>query len=164
MSDAIARPWISRTIAILIGIVGADGVLLYGAQLTTVGGSSFLLLLPLFALGCSLAGVLAAVGLWRFRWWGWWVGTWYGILSALVTLMPYVIFGRRAGGNVLVSVLLLLLAASVAYLFTPSVRASYRVTAGWRMVPLKVVGIALVCYLLFLVPFVPAIMATWFSR
>jgi hypothetical protein len=77
----------SRIVAILLGGIGAYGVLTSASLLTTAvtaaGGWLSIFFLPFFALLFSLAGLLAAAGLWRFRPWSWWVAAWYCIVSAL---------------------------------------------------------------------------------
>jgi hypothetical protein len=152
-------------VAVVIGIVAIDGLLLNGLQLIGAGGWSFLLLLPLFSLLCSLAGAWSAYQMWCFRPLGWWVAAWYCIFGLLGTFAPSLIFGRFPDLGALQVVWLFLLCVSLAYLFTPSTMVFYRISAGWRRASVSVVGAALLCILvLFAYPAYFAVRATWFSN
>jgi hypothetical protein len=143
MSGGIARTWLSRIVATLIGTLAVAGALQNGPQLITYGSWSLLLSLPLFAFLCSLAGAVAAVGLWLFKSWAWWIATWFCAFNLLGTLAAAVIYGQPLPVDL--STWLLVVAASLAYLFTPSVRASYRIVAIWRAALPRILGGAVLC-------------------
>ena len=147
MIGGLPHRWAARLAAIVVGIAAADGVLVYGWQLLGFSGWSFLLLLGFVSLLCSLAGVLGAVGTWRFRSWGWWLAAWFCLFGILGALVPYAIFGRRLGLGLFQIGWVLALGAGLTYLLTPSVRGAYRITASLHAVLSRILGAALLCIL-----------------
>jgi hypothetical protein len=131
----------------VLGIVALDGLLFSGSQVIGAGGWSFLLLLPLFSLLCSLAGAWSAYQMWWFRPLGWWVAAWFCLFGLLGIFAPSIIFGRLPELDALRTVWLSLLCVSLAYLFTPSTMVFYRISAGRGTASLGVVGAALLCML-----------------
>ena len=161
MNGNLAHRWFARLVAATIGISAINSVLFNGSQL--IGGWSFVSLLPLFALFCSLVGVWGAIEMWRFRPLGWWIAAWFGMFSALSALAPLLILGGRPTLDALQIGWVLLLCVSLAYLFTPNAMTFYRISAGWRTASLGVLGAAVLCVvLLFAYPAYFVVRATWF--
>jgi hypothetical protein len=165
VARGVGRQWLSRLLAILIGIDAAAGVLFGVWQLIPgLGVWSFLLLVGLFGLLCSVAGVLGAIGLWRSQRLGWWIAAWFCLFNVLGTFAPFAILGRRPEFDAFQAGWIVLLCSSIAYLFTPSVRAAYRITAAWPVAFLRILGVVLLCILLQLGYTVYIVVrATWFS-
>jgi hypothetical protein len=164
MNRTVAHRWMSRVVAALIGVSAAANVLFNGSQLVGFGGWSFVLLLGLFALIFSFAGVVGAIWLWKFQPLGWWIAAWFCLFSLLSALAPFAIFGRLPELDTLQSGWLLAMGASLVYLFTPSARAAHRITAQWPKASVKIFGAGLLCVLLqfgYSAYFVAR--ATWFS-
>src|SRR5690349_6524282 len=119
MNRTLTLRWLSRLVAVTIGVTAIDSVLFTGSQLIGLSGWSFVLLVPLFVLLCSLAGVWGAIEMWRFDPLGWWVTAWFCVFSVLGSLAPYLIFGRLPELDALRTGWLLVLCVSLAFLFTP---------------------------------------------
>ena len=137
---------ISATIAIVIGVVAAANVAFYALQVGGFSGNIILfVLLPLFGALCSLAGVLGAVGAWRFKSWGWWLATWYCAFSIFGAFAPFVILWRMPPTDLMQISWLLFVVAALAYFFMPSVRASYGVRAAPGRAGAVVFAAGLIC-------------------
>ena len=122
---------ISSAVAIVIGLVAAASVVFYGAQVGRLSGDIVLfVLLPLFGTSCSLAGVLGAVGAWRFKRWGWWLVTWYCVFSIFGVFAPFFILGQVPASHSMQFSWFLFVVAALGYFFMPSVRASYGVSGS----------------------------------
>ena len=155
-----SRPWVARLLAMLIGIDAALGVFFTGWQLMSFSGWSFLLLLGAFNLFCSVVGVLGAIGLWRFKWWGWWIAAWYFVFSVFGALAPFVVFPRWPEFDLVGGGWLLVCCMSLAYLFTASAWVAYRVAASRRMAAFRIIGAAALCTALQF----GAVGATWLTN
>ena len=138
---------LSALIAVVIGTVAGANVLFNRSQVGGSGNIPLLVLVPFFATMCSLAGVLGAVGTLGFRRWGWWLAAWYCVFSIFAAVAPFIIFWQSPVSNALQTSWLIFAAGALVYLFMPSVRASYRVSAGLRRASLVVVGTAVLCTL-----------------
>jgi hypothetical protein len=122
---------ISAAIAIVVGFVAAANFVFYALQIGGFSGNVvFFVLLPLFGASCSLAGVLGAVGAWRFQIWGWWLIAWYCVFNIFGTFAPFVILRRMPPADLMQISWLLFVVAALAYFFMPSVRASYSVSGN----------------------------------
>jgi hypothetical protein len=138
---------LSALVAAVIGTVAGANVLFNGSQVGGSGDIPLLVLIPLFATMCSLAGVLGAAGTLGFKRWGWWLAAWYCVFSIFAAVAPFIIFWRPPVSDALQTSWLLFAAGALVYLFMPSVRASYRVSASLRRASLVVVGAGLLCTL-----------------
>jgi hypothetical protein len=140
---------ISAAVAIVISLVAAARVVFYAAQ---IGGFSedivLFVLLPLFGTSCSLAGVLGAVGAWRFKRWGWWLVAWYCVFNIFGAFAPFFMLGQIPTSHSMQFLWLLFVVAALAYFFIPSVRASYGVTGSSARAAVVLVGAGFVCTVL----------------
>ena len=162
--NAQAHRWITRIAAILLGLGAAATVPLYVSQLASFSGFSFLPLLGLFALICSLAGVIGAIWLWRFQPLGWWISAWFCLFTVFSALAPLVIFGQLPDLDPLQGSWLFVVCAALVYLLTPSARAAHRISSRWPTASVKILAAALLCVSIqfgYSAYFVAR--ATWFS-
>jgi hypothetical protein len=137
---------ISAAVGIVIGLVAAAGVVFYGAQVGAFSGDIVLsVLLPLVGTACSLAGVLGAVGAWRFKRWGWWLVTWYCVFSIFRAFAPFLILGQIPASHSMQFLWFLFVVAALAYFFMPSVRASYGVTGNAGRAAVVLIGAGFGC-------------------
>jgi hypothetical protein len=140
---------ISAAVAIVIGLVAAGSALFYGAQVGAFSGDIVrFVLLPLFGTSCSLAGVLGAVGAWRFKRWGWWLVTWYCVFSIFGAFAPFFILGQIPASHSIQFLWFLFVVGALGYFFMPSVRASYGVIGSAGRAAVVLVGAGFVCTVL----------------
>lgn len=140
---------ISAGVAIVIGLVAAASVVFYGAQIGRFSGDMVLfVLLPLFGASFSLAGVLGAVGAWRFKRWGWWLVTWYCVFSIFGVFAPFLILGQIPASHSMQFSWFLFVVGALGYFFMPSVRASYGVSGSAGRAAVVLIGAGFACTVL----------------
>jgi hypothetical protein len=135
---------LARIIATVIGVGAAVDLARYGYLLQAFNAHFVMLwLTPVLLALYSVAGVVGAVGAWRLTTWSWWLVVWYCALTILRAAVPAL--SDTLDADALLVAWLLFAAASLAYFFSPGIRASYQVATSVGKTLLIVVGAAFLC-------------------